>query len=146
MSPASAALLADAILVLHVGVVLFVAGGALLFPVGGWRRWDWVRQRALRVIHLLLAAFIAVQAWLGQLCPLTVWEQRLRRIAGEATHERGFIEHWLATALYVEAPWWAFVAGYTAFAALVLATWRWVPPRPPRRRAPRVTPCGDASA
>lgn len=121
--------LADAILLLHVAVVAFVVGGEALFLLGGWRGWRWVRHRGLRLLHLTLMAFIALQSWLGQLCPLTVWEQALRRSAGEATHTRGFIEHWLARLLYVEAPWWAFVAGYSAFALLVAATWRWVPPR-----------------
>ena len=34
-----AAVLADAILLLHVAVVLFVLGGQALFLLGGWRGW-----------------------------------------------------------------------------------------------------------
>ena len=131
-----AAALADAILLLHVAVVLFVVGGLVLFLLGGWRGWRWVRARRLRQAHLALTAFIALQTWLGQLCPLTVWEQALRRGAGQAAYGEGFIEHWLGRLLYVQAPWWAFVAAYTAFALLVLATWRWVPPQPRARAAP----------
>jgi hypothetical protein len=74
--------------------------------------------------------FIAAQAWLGQLCPLTVWEQNLRRLAGETVYRESFIEHWLSRLLYWEAPWWVFVAAYTGFAVLVAAAWRWVRPRP----------------
>jgi hypothetical protein len=129
MEPAVAAAFADAMLVLHVAIVLFVVLGELLFLLGGWRRWRWVRHFWLRATHLGLMAFIAVQTWLGQLCPLTVWEQALRRQAGQGSYREGFIEHWLATWLYVAAPWWAFVLAYSAFAALVLATWRWVPPQ-----------------
>jgi hypothetical protein len=130
-----AAALADAILLLHVAVVLFVVGGQALFLLGGWRRWHWVRGRGLRLAHLALAAFIALQAWLGQLCPLTLWEQALRRAAGQAGYGESFIEHWLARLLYVQAPWWAFVVAYSGFALLVLLTWRWVPPRPRRPAA-----------
>lgn len=129
LSSSTAAWLADTLLALHVGVVAFVVLGELLFLLGGWRGWRWVRHFGLRATHLVLMAFIALQAWLGALCPLTVWEQALRRRAGEAAYEESFIEHWLSRLLYYDLPWWAFVAAYTAFALLVALTWRWVPPQ-----------------
>ena len=133
LTPAQAALLADALLALHVGIVAFVVLGEALFLVGGRLGWWWVRNLALRVTHLVLMVVIALQAWLGALCPLTVWEQALRTHAGQTAYRESFIEYWLSRALYFDLPWWVFVAAYTAFAALVLMTWRWVPPR--RRRA-----------
>ena len=135
MNPTTAALLADALLALHVGVVLFVVGLLPLVLVGGARGWGWVRHFHLRLSHVLLMVFIAGQAWLGQLCPLTVWEQDLRRIAGETSHQASFIEHGLSHLLYWQAPWWVFVAAYTGFAALVLLAWRWVAPQ--RKQAGR---------
>lgn len=128
MSPTTAQWLADALLALHVGVVLFVVGLLPLVLAGGALGWRWVRHRGLRLTHLGLIVFIAAQAWLGQLCPLTVWEQDLRRIAGQGAYTQSFIEHWLSRVLYWEAPWWVFVAAYTAFAALVALAWRWVRP------------------
>ena len=134
LDPASAAWLADAILLLHAGVVAFVVGSLPLILLGGWRDWGWVRNRAFRLTHLALIAFIVAQTWLGQLCPLTIWEQDLRRIAGQATHDAGFIEHWLGRLLFFEAPWWVFVAAYTAFGAMVALAWWWVRPRRPSER------------
>lgn len=128
LPPTAAALLADALLVLHVGIVAFVVLGQVLFMLGGVRGWRWVRRFALRAAHAVLMVFIAAQAWLGQLCPLTLWEQALRRRAGQAAYTESFIEHWLSRLIFFDAPWWAFVAGYTAFAALVLLTWWRVPP------------------
>jgi hypothetical protein len=125
--------LADAVLALHVGVVAFVVLGQLAVLAGGWLQWEWVRNPWFRATHLLLMLFVAGQAWLGALCPLTVWEQDLRAIAGEATHGGSFVEYWLSRLIFFRAPWWAFVAAYTAFAALVLASWWWVPPRRMRR-------------
>ena len=127
--PGSAAALANAILVLHAGVVAFVVIGEVLILIGARRRWRWVRNRALRVTHLALMVFIALQSWLGALCPLTQWEQALRRHAGQDVYTRSFIEYWLSRLIFFEAPWSAFVAAYTAFALLVLLTWRLVPPR-----------------
>lgn len=129
LTPALAGLLADAILVLHVGIVAFVTLGALVIPLGAWRGWCWVRGFGWRVVHVLLMAFIALQAWFGALCPLTVWEQALRRRAGEAVYAGSFIAHWLSRLIFFDAPWWSFVAAYTAFAAFVLVLWRRVPPR-----------------
>jgi hypothetical protein len=129
LPPATAGQLADAILALHAGVVAFVVLGEALFLLGGWRGWRWVRDFPLRLAHLALMMLVALQAWFGALCPLTVWEQRLRGLAGQPAYPESFIGHWLSQLIFFQAPWWLFVVAYTAFAALVLATWRWVPPR-----------------
>ena len=129
MSPALAAALADAILMLHVGIVAFVVLGAVAIPLGAWLRWRWVRGFRWRVMHVVLMGAIALQAWLGASCPLTVWEQALRQRAGEAVYRESFIEHWLSRLIFFEAPWWSFVAAYTGFAAFVLFLWRVAPPR-----------------
>lgn len=132
MSADTARWLADALLALHAGVVLFVVGLLPLVLAGGDGGWRWVRHRGLRATHLGLMLFIAAQAWLGRLCPLTVWEQELRRIAGQSGYAESFIAHWLSRWLYWDLPGWAFVAGYTAFAALVGLAWWWVRPQAQR--------------
>lgn len=140
LSPATAQFLADAILTLHAGVVMFVIFGQAAILIGAWRRWGWIRNFAFRLFHLLLMVFVAAQSWLGQLCPLTVWEMQLREIAGQSTYRVSFIEHWLSRLIFFEAPWWVFVAIYTAFAGLILASWLLIPPR--RRRTGAATPAG----
>lgn len=122
-------LLADVILALHVGIVVFVVLGLILVLVGGVRGWRWVRNLWFRLAHLGTIVFVAVQAWLGELCPLTVWEQQLRAAAGQEAYGESFIEHWLSRLLFFDAPWWVFVAAYTGFALVVALTWWWLPPR-----------------
>ena len=129
LSPATAVLLADAILVVHVGIVAFVVLGTGAIIVGGWRGWAWVRGFGWRLVHLVLMGFIALQAALGALCPLTVWEQALRRRAGQPAYAESFIAHWLSRLIFFAAPWWAFVVAYLAFAALLLGLWFAVRPR-----------------
>jgi hypothetical protein len=131
--PVTAARLADAILVLHTGIVAFVLAGTMLIVVGAWRGWAWVHGFAWRLAHVVLMVFIAVQAWRGALCPLTVWEQALRTRAGQPVYTESFVAHWLARVLFYDAPWWAFVVAYTAFALLVVGLWVFVPPRRARR-------------
>ena len=53
LSPATAALLADAILILHVGIVAFVVLGAVAILIGGLRGWRWVRGFGWRLAHVL---------------------------------------------------------------------------------------------
>ena len=134
LSPDIARWLADLVLATHAGIVLFVVIGQLAILIGGWRDWHWTRNFTLRIVHLALIAVIVLQAWLGRLCPLTIWEQALRRHAGQATYGDSFVEHWLSQLIFFDAPWWAFVVAYTVFGAVVLATWIWLPPR---RRPPR---------
>ncbi|MCD9046446.1 DUF2784 family protein [Luteimonas sp. MHLX1A] len=132
ISPALAAHLADAVLALHAGIALFAVAvlGAVL--IGGPLGWRWVRHAWLRRLHLALLAVVALQAWLGRLCPLTVWEQALRTHAGQSTHAGSFVEYWLSRLLFFEAPWWTFIAAYSLAVGLtVLAWWRW----PPLRRS-----------
>lgn len=142
LTPATASMLADAVLALHVAIVAFVVLGEMLFLIGGWRGWRWIRSLPLRLLHLALMVFVAIQAWLGALCPLTVWEQRLRALAGQTGYQESFIEHWLSKLIFFQAPWWIFVAAYTAFALLVLATWWRFPPR--RGGWTRVSPRASA--
>lgn len=136
LSPALAAGLADVVLAVHVGIAVFVVGMTLALLIGGPRGWRWVRRRGLRWLHVALVIVIALQAWLGRLCPLTFWEQWLRLRAGQQAYAESFIAHWLSRLLFFEAPWWIFVAAYSVLAALVAGAWlRW-PPRP-RRPAQR---------
>jgi len=135
LSPAVAGWLADLMLVVHVGIVLFVVLGQLAILLGGWRGWGWIRHFGLRLAHLALIAIVVLQAWLGRICPLTIWEQSLRQQAGQTTYGGSFVEHWLSRLIFFDAPWWVFVAAYSAFAAVVVLSWVWFPPRRERLSA-----------
>jgi hypothetical protein len=125
-------LAADALLVLHLLVVIYIGAGLLLIYAGGLLGWSWVRNPWFRLTHLIAIGIVVVQAWAGALCPLTVWEQALRRRAGDVTYSGSFIAHWIGELLYYDAPMWVFALCYTLFGALVLAAWYLVRPGPPR--------------
>lgn len=131
MDPSTLRLLAaDAILFLHLAVVVFNVTGLLLVLVGAAYGWSWVRNPWFRSIHLGTIAMVVLQSWLGARCPLTSLEMELRAGAGEAVYAGSFVSHWLSALLYIEAPPWAFTLVYTAFGALVVASWFRVRPRP----------------
>lgn len=122
-------LLADAVLLLHFLVVVFVVGGLALVLVGNVRHWSWVNWLPFRIAHLAAIVVVAVQAWLGALCPLTILESWLREQGGEAGYSASFIEYWLQRMLFFEAPFWVFTVAYTVFGLLVVAAWFCFPPR-----------------
>lgn len=121
--------LANAILLLHVAVVIFVVLGLPAIVIGNWRKMAWANGLWWRSVHLLAIAVVVLQAWLGQYCGLTVLESKLRQQAGQAGYEGGFIEHWLHRLLYYEGPLWVFALAYTVFGALVAWAWWRYPPR-----------------
>lgn len=122
-------ILADAILILHVLVVCFVVLGLVAIYIGCFVKWQWVRNRLFRIIHLLVIGFVVVQSWFGAICPLTIWEMALREAASSNNYSGSFIQHWLQRLLYYNAPEWVFIVVYTVFGSLVLASWFIVPPK-----------------
>ena len=126
-------LLADAVLVLHVAVVVFVVGGLAAIVAGNLAHWRWVNRLGFRVAHLAAIAFVVAEAWFGAVCPLTSLEMELRLRADAPTYAGSFIEHWLHRFLYHDAPSWVFTLAYTLFGLAVAASWWYFPPN---RRAP----------
>jgi len=134
LSPDTALALADTLLGLHLAIVAFNLAMPPAILIGAWRRWAWVRNRVLRLLHLGSMAVVAMQATLGDLCFLTVWETDLRVHAGTAGHDGSFIQTLLSEILYVDAPLSALLPFYLGWAALSLALWWLVPPRRQERR------------
>ncbi len=122
-------LAADAILVLHVLFVTFVVMGLVLIFAGKIRAWSWIRDPWFRLTHLVAIGVVVVQSWFDVTCPLTTLEMALRSRAGDTVYSGSFISHWLENVLYYHAPVWAFVVCYTAFGAVVGASWFWIRPR-----------------
>lgn len=127
-------LLADLVVTVHFAYVAFVVWGLLLTLVGAVMQWSWVRNIWFRAIHLLSICIVVVEAWCGIVCPLTVWENQLRRLAGQSTYSGGFIAETLHDWLFYEADPWVFTLGYSVFGFVVVATLLAVPPRLPSKR------------
>lgn len=96
--------LADLVVLVHFGFVLFVVLGGLLAL--RWPRAAW--------IHLPVALWGAGIEFAAGICPLTPLENRLRRLGGEASYTGGFVEHYVLPVLYPE--------GLTREVQLVLGT------------------------
>ena len=83
-------LAADAVVLLHLGFVLFVVAGALLVF-----RWRWIA-----LLHVPAVAWAVLLEFRGWLCPLTPLELRLRAAGGQAGYSGGFVEQYILPVLY----------------------------------------------
>lgn len=83
---------AHGVLLLHLAFILFVVFGAMLAS-----RWRW-----MPALHLPAAAWGIGIELSGGVCPLTYLENDLRRQAGLAGYQEGFIEHYLLSIIYPE--------------------------------------------
>jgi hypothetical protein len=119
------ALLADAILLLHFAIVLFIVGGLPLIWIGAALGWRWVRNLWFRLAHLAAIVFVALESLAGVWCPLTIWEDALRG----AANEKSFIARWVHRLMFYQFPEWVFTVAYVLFATLVALTLIFIPPR-----------------
>jgi hypothetical protein len=85
-------ILADALLVVHLGFVLFVVLGGFLV----------LRRRRVAWLHIPAAIWGALIEFADWICPLTPLENTLRERAGDQAYSGGFIEHYVVSILYPE--------------------------------------------
>ena len=82
--------LADAVMLIHFGFLAFVA-------LGGFMAW---RRRWVLIPHLVAVVWGALTVTVGLVCPLTSWEDALRRLGDEDGLPRGFIDTYLTGVVY----------------------------------------------
>jgi hypothetical protein len=102
--------LGELVMLLHFAFLAFVA-------VGGFLAW---RRPQLLPAHLAAAAWGLVSATVGVACPLTGWEDALRRRAGQDGLARGFIDTYLTGVVYPEEH---LLAVQVLVGALVVTSW-----------------------
>lgn len=83
-------LLADCVVLLHVGFVVFVV-------LGGFLTWRW---RGVVWAHVPCALWGIAIEYGGWVCPLTPLENALRARAGLQGYAGGFVDHYVIPALY----------------------------------------------
>lgn len=130
LSAPAAALLADAVVTVHLLYVLFAVGGELLILTGAAFRRRFIRNRTFRILHLASVVLVAVEALAGAVCPLTEWEYRLRTAAGQrAEADITFVGRLIRLIIFYDFPPLFFTLLYVGFALLVAVTFLLVPPR-----------------
>jgi hypothetical protein len=111
-------LLADAVVLLHLGFIVFVVLGGVLVA---WRR-------GVAWLHLPALAWGLYAEWTSTVCPLTPLENALRHAAGQAGYPGGFVEHYLVRVIYppgLTPAMQAAIAVVMAVANVALYAWAW---------------------
>jgi len=99
-------IVADFVVILHLAFIVFAVMGSLL--VLKWPR--------VAIFHIPAAIWATLIEFAGWICPLTPLENYLRRGAGEAGYEGGFINHYLIPIIYPDG----LTREWQIFAGIVL--------------------------
>ena len=122
---------ADLVVAVHVAYVAYVILGQLAIVVAAPLKWQWARNPWFRFSHLIMIAVVAYEAIYHIRCPLSVWEEQLRALGGQAfSGSDTFMGRILHDVLFVDnMPEIAFTIGYCAMALLVVQGVVMYPPR-----------------
>jgi hypothetical protein len=101
LNPLYYSYLADLIVATHLVYVSYVVLGQVLILLGIALRWSWIRVRWFRISHLIMIWIVAVEAVFGVTCPLTTWENQVRRWANQPYDDRSFIGRCMDHLLFV---------------------------------------------
>jgi Protein of Unknown function (DUF2784) len=88
--------IADLVLLAHLAYLAFL-------PTGGFLAWRWPKVLPVHVVAVLVGL---VSITVGFDCPLTSWEQSLRRRGGRHAYTDGFVEHYLTGHVYPHGYAW----------------------------------------
>ena len=81
---------ADTLLIVHLAFIVYVVFGGVLA----------IRVRWSPYAHLPAAAWGAFVELSNRICPLTVWENNLRGLAGDSGYTTSFVDHYLLPVIY----------------------------------------------
>jgi hypothetical protein len=120
--------LADLVVAVHFCFVGFVVIGQILIWFGVALQWNWVRNPWFRIAHLIAILIVGLEALGHVACPLTLWEIRLRELAGQPIETSSFVGRLFHAAIFVDVDPATLDKAHIAFALLVLGTFVFWPP------------------
>ena len=123
--------LADLVVALHVGYIAYVLLGQALICLAAPMRWEWVRNPWFRFTHLTAIGVVVYEALYNIRCPLTVWEEQLRGLAGQGFNgSETFMGRVLHDLMFIEnQPESFFTTLYIAMFIIVVQGLVMYPPR-----------------
>jgi hypothetical protein len=128
-------LIADLLVAIHFGWVMFIVFGLFVILLGGALRWRFVRNFWFRAIHLAMILIVVFEAVFGILCPLTVWEYELRvSIGQQGATDMPFVARLIHRLIFYDFPPVVFTITYCLFGITVLISWLLIPPILPWKR------------
>ena len=132
-------ILADLVVLIHFGWILFMLWGFLLTVCGSVciyvlpaakDRWGKFFDRWIfRTVHLAGIVYVAILTILGKYCPLTILENDLRgQYDAALTYPGSFVIHYVERIVYPEANFLIFVIPTTIIAVFTVLMFMIKPP------------------
>ena len=112
-------LFSEIVLLFHFCIFLFIILSFFFIPFGYYQKWEWVKNKYYRLIHLVLMGFIFVETILGFMCPLTVLENFLRNNIG-INYKITQIIHQI---MYWDLPTYQFIILYLLSLLYIIFLW-----------------------
>jgi hypothetical protein len=129
--------LADALVFVHLLYCGYVVLGQVAIVIAAPFKWEWARNPWFRYSHLLAIAVVVLEVGMNWRCPLTVWEEQLRVLAGQDVNEcHSFIGRIAHNTLFFDAPPIFFNTLHVAMGVVVAQGVLMFPPRWFRFRRP----------
>ena len=116
---------ADVILSIHFVIAFFIVSLFFVIPFGYKLNWNWIKNRKLRLLHLILISFVTVETILGITCPLTTMENNLRGI----NQPKSFVAYWVEQLVYWYFPTQFFLILYCVSLTWTILIWQFYPPK-----------------
>jgi len=123
--------LADAMVGIHIGYVAYVLLGQAAIVLAAALHRQWGGNPWFRWTHLLAIAIVAVEAVMNWRCPLSIWEEQLRILAGQDINSSDtFMGRILHNVLFIHGmPESFFTTIYIAMFIIVVQGLLMYPPR-----------------
>ncbi|MGL1894269.1 MAG: DUF2784 domain-containing protein [Spirochaetaceae bacterium] len=126
---------ADLILIIHLLYVAFAIGGELIILIGAIFKWHFIYILSFRIIHLISVIFVAIEASLGIICPLTSLEYNFRILSGQNVESNmTLIARLVRKVIFYDFPSFVFTITYILFGLVVICTIIFIPPKKNVRR------------
>ncbi len=123
-------LAADLVVAVHVAYVAYVVVGQVVITIAAPFKRQWVRNPWFRFTHLTAIGIVAYEELRDIRCPLSVWEEQLRLLAGQVTHtSETFMGRLFHDLLYHDLPPIFFTTVHIAAFALIVQAFIMYPPR-----------------
>ena len=114
----------EIVLLFHFSIFLFMILSFFLIPLGYYQKWEWVKNKYYRLIHLFLMGIIFIETILGFMCPLTILENFLRNNI-EINNKITKIVHQI---MYWDLPTYQFIILYLLSLLYLIFLWFFLKP------------------
>lgn len=122
--------LADALVCFHLLYCAYVVLGQVAIIIAAPFKWQWARNPWFRYTHLLAIAVVVLEVGMGWRCPLTIWEEQLRVMAGQDINSgASFLGRMAHGTLFFDAPEIFFNTLHVAMGVVVAQGILMYPPR-----------------